>query len=78
MSERDVSRHCEVRNWPEADVAQAPGRARFQRESGRNADWLSLPSLTLSGHRRGDGGKLSRSGNALGCRLRPHQARLAG
>ena len=34
--------------WPEADVVWARKGVRFQGESGHDADWLSLPSLTQS------------------------------
>jgi hypothetical protein len=34
----------------EADVTWAQRDVRFQGESGHDADWLSLPSLTLNGH----------------------------
>ena len=37
--------------WPEADVTWAWRRVRFPGESGHDADWLSLPSLTQSEHR---------------------------
>jgi hypothetical protein len=41
-----------VRKWPEADFTWAQRGVRFEGESGHDADWLSLPSLTLSGHER--------------------------
>src|SRR5216683_7398152 len=38
-----------VRCWHEADVTRARRDVRFQGESGHNADWLPLPSLTQNG-----------------------------
>jgi hypothetical protein len=35
--------------WPQADVTWERRGVRFQVESGHDADWLSLPSLTHNG-----------------------------
>src|SRR6267378_767686 len=40
----------DVRCWHEADVNWERRGVRFQGESGHDADWMSLPSLTQSGH----------------------------
>src|SRR6266851_5560489 len=47
---REGSHPRNVRLWHEADVTWERGGVRFQGKSGHDADWLSLPSLTLSGH----------------------------
>jgi hypothetical protein len=38
------------RLWHKGDVTWARRGVRFQGQSGHDADWLSLPSLTQSGH----------------------------
>jgi len=40
----------DVRCWHEADITWARRGVRFQGESGHDADWMSLPSLTLNRH----------------------------
>ena len=47
---RAIGKLSDVRRWHKADVIWAQRGVRFQGESGHDADWLSLPSLTLSGH----------------------------
>ena len=45
-------RSTHVGKWPASDLPECPLHVRYRGQSGHDADWLSLPSLTRSRHER--------------------------